>query len=285
MIRKCVKTDLGEMIDLAYELNNIQEHYSAFCSCTRENIKADFANGIETGESIYIGNFENGILTGFIGGYIDEERKNVDCSGPYIANYDISISEQLLSALKQEFAEEYKFTFYFGSMNTELISLMKSENAEFAGNEYKMKIKENGFQYNGAEEDITELPAEMHEQFIQLHDNIFPGVYISGKGIIETLGKTRHVFALSADKKLVGYCVLKTYDDRHKGTIEVLAIRDEYRHQGYGRKLLISTIGYTFHKFDISELDLIVEQINTNALALYYSAGFKLVQENIAYIV
>ncbi|SHO51091.1 Ribosomal protein S18 acetylase RimI [Anaerocolumna xylanovorans DSM 12503] len=273
------------MTDLAFLKNNEPEYFSAFCPSKRISIKGDFENGMNSGDSIYAGYFQDNLLKGFIGGYVDKERENVDCIGPFTAESYNGIFHELFQFLRNQLPLDYKYTFYIGSENKECIHFMEELNALSTGNEYTLYIEKKEYKNGEISQELTEYSKEYKEQLINLHDTIFPGVYISGKGIIESLGKSREVCCIIKENELVGYCVLRNYNGTSNGTIEVLAVKEKYRHQGYGRKLLNSMIKKAFDSYNKERLNLIVDQINQNALSLYYSIGFKLNQVNCAYII
>lgn len=128
------------------------------------------------------------------------------------------------------------------------------------------------------------MPDEYTNQFIKLHDTIFPGVYISGKGIIQSIGADRQIFCAIKDSKLIGYSVLKTYKNSQNVTAEVISVDENYRHKGYGRALLNKLLEAALSDATIKTVNLIVDKVNKNALALYYSMGFELYIENCCYI-
>lgn len=240
---------------------------------------------MKSGDSVYAGYFQNDLLKGFIGGYADKERKNVDCIGPFATESYSEIFYELFQFLRKQLPLDYRYTFYIGSENKECIHFMEVLNAVSTGNEYSLYIERKDYKKDLVSQNVTEYSKEYREQLINLHDTIFPGVYISGKRIIETLGKSREVGCIIIEKELAGYCVLRNYNDTSNATIEVLAVKEKYRHQGYGRELLNNMIKKAFDSYNKEKLNLIVDQINQNALTLYYSVGFKLNQVNCVYII
>lgn len=133
--------------------------------------------------------------------------------------------------------------------------------------------------------EINNLDRAYYNQFIQLHDFIFPGVYISGKDIIEDIiNKNIFVFSIIEEGRLIAYSVLRLYESSKTAIAEIIGVDEEYRGKGYGKSILNYLIEYSFSNNDIEKIELIVDEDNEAAISLYKSLGFVIDAENCCYI-
>lgn len=285
MIRKCVYDDLNQMIELAFWKNNDDSHFSAFCPCKRDKIQEEFAEELNSKEHIYVGYFEKDVLKGLIFCYIDNDRNNADCGGPFVDGDFSKISKEMFEYMKSLVNSPIKYTFYFGKSNAECISFMELIRAENQGNEFQLKLKRENYKKIVSSIHVDVLPVEYTNQLIKLNDTVFPEGYISGNGIIQSIGVDRQIFCAIKDSKLIGYSVLKTYKNSQNVTAEIISVDENHRHKGYGRALLNKLLEVALSNDSIKTVNLIVDKVNENALALYYSMGFELYIENCCYIV
>lgn len=130
IVRKCENNDLEQMVEMAFQKNNEPNHFSAFCPCLRNSIHKEFEEGLTSNESLYIGYFEHDLLKGMIGGYLDKERNNVDCCGPFIDGNFIKTATEMFDFMRTYYEISTEFTFYFGKKNAECISFMEHIKAD-----------------------------------------------------------------------------------------------------------------------------------------------------------
>ena len=287
MIRKCTKNELEQAVDLAFKMNNKKEYYSAFCPLSRDSIHREFEVAINSSEYIVAGNFKGNQLTGLLLCYFDMEKRNGDCIGPFIdtvtENY-LLLAIQLFEFIKSQVDVEMKYTFSFAKENVECINFLESINADRRVNEYNLLLERKSFvpYLNTAE--INNLDRAYYNQFIQLHDFIFPDIYVSGKDIIKDINKNRFVFSIIKEGRLVAYSILRLYENSKTAIAEIIGVDEEYRGKGYGKAILNHLIEYSFSNDDIEEIELIVDGDNENAISLYKSLGFAVNAENCCYI-
>lgn len=284
MVRKCTADDLNQMIELAYKKNNEPTHYSAFCYKSHEQIEKDFHEGLNSKNNVYVGYFENDILKGMLCCFIDEEKNNADCCGPFVNGDFSKISKEMLDYMKSLVTPSMNYKFFFGKSNIECASFMELINAENQGNEFQLILKRKNYKKAASSIQVNLLPTEYTNEFIKLHDSIFPGIYVSGKDIIKSRGFGREIYCVIENSKLIGYSVLQTYDDPKKATAEVISVHENYRHKGYGRALLNKILEVALSNNSTETIHLIVDKVNKNAFDLYYSMGFELLVENCCYI-
>ena len=285
MVRLCTAADIDQMVELAYRKNNEEAHYSAFCYTRRDKIEEEFTGSIASEDCILIGYFSGNTLQGLLTGFIDYDRRSVDCSGPFAEGDFNEISKQMFDLMKSQLPAPMKYIYYFGSKNEDCLSFLQMIGAKDQGNEYILYLQREQFIPFKAPVQAVPLQTEQQEQFIKLHDAIFPEVYISGKGIIKSLGADRQVLCIMEGLEIIAYSVLKTYKRHNKATAEIVAVAEKHRHRGYGRIVLNQLVQKALEDKTIDAVDLVVDKVNENALSLYLSMGFKVERENYSYCI
>lgn len=287
MIRECTNSDLDQMVELAFQLNNQIDHYSAFCPISRKSIRMEFETAIDSKQHMIVGSFRDNKLTGLLNCYFDIEKKNADCSGPFIDSTTedyLSFAKQLFDFIKRHVDVEMKYTFFFSKENMECRNFLESINADRKVNEYELLLKKESFMPYPNTVEINNLNETYYNQFIQLHDFIFPNIYVSGKDIVEDINKNRFVFSIIDDNKLIAYSVLRLYKNAKIATAEIIGVDEKYRRKGYGKAILNHLLEFSFQKNVIEEIELIVDGDNDTAISLYQSLGFIIKAENCCYI-
>lgn len=287
MIRECTNSDLDQIVELAFQLNNQIDHHSAFCPISRKSIRMEFETAIDSKQHMIVGSFRDNKLTGLLNCYFDIEKKNADCSGPFIDSTTedyLSFAKQLFDFIKRHVDVEMKYTFFFSKENMECRNFLESINADRKINEYELLLKKESFMPYPNTVEINNLDETYYNQFIQLHDFIFPNIYVSGKDIVEDINKNRFVFSIIDDNKLIAYSVLRLYKNAKIATAEIIGVDEKYRRKGYGKAILNHLLEFSFQKNVIEEIELIVDGDNDTAISLYQSLGFIIKAENCCYI-
>lgn len=282
MIKKCTLNDLKPLTELAYKLNNEECHNSAFCSLTYESIEKEFKFILSEDAAHSIFDIEDKLI-GMLGLFMGEEGDRIDCIGPF-TDYDYdTISLQLFQTAWESFTDSCTFVFYFNSKNEECLRLMQTIEATNNGNEMRLCLDRKEFKECDGLSKVIPLPESLKEDFIKLHDKVFPDIYISGKGIINTLGNGREVYCIINDEILVAYGILETFTSGNTVFAEIIAVDENNRRKGYGRAIVNELIKQGFKNSLITNVDLIVDNVNSNAISLYTSFGFKVKVENLHY--
>lgn len=286
MIRTCTIDDIQQILDLAFAKNNQPEHNSAYCYKEYNSIKQDFLQIIESKGNAVIGYFEEKTLIGVMGVYVDEEKHTADCCGPFVVVDDfVGISKLLFDYVKNHFNHSLQYNFFFDIRNKDCIAFMNTICAENQGNECCLTLKRENYRKEDFVVNVVPLPAEYTNSFVNLHDSIFPNVYVSGADIINSIEGSRKVFCVIENGMLIGYSVLKRTLNSPRATAEIIAVYEKQRRNGYGRVLLNELAKQAFYDEAVELIHLVVESINTNAVNLYYAFGFELDVENCFYCV
>jgi ribosomal-protein-alanine N-acetyltransferase len=78
-------------------------------------------------------------------------------------------------------------------------------------------------------------------------------------------------YVIEEDEKVVGFCLNKLKNN--KISIPMIAISENFRNRGYGKKLINHLINN--HNKQCCSFNLMVDVVNKNALHLYESLGFR----------
>ena len=285
MIKICNIDYLSQCVEMAYEQNNKPAYNCAFCSKSKESIYKDFEYIIRNPNSFMIGYFIDGILTGILGCLQNPDNNWVDCIGPFFKNeWNCEYVKNMFLFAKTTLSEAVRFNFYFNIKNENYRQAMGILSAERQDNEYILVLDKADYRPQRIKHQVVKYTNSYETELVKLHDDTFPDVYVTGKGIIADIGKTREVFCvLDESGSFVGYGVLKYADDTEHITAEIFAVKKEKRGKGYGWALLNAVVDSAFNKHNGNAIYLVVEKLNANARDLYYSCGFKLAVENEAW--
>ncbi len=281
-IRPFAAGELEELALLAQRLNAQRETGSTFCCTRAEDILRDFTETMEYGFACW----EGGRPLGLISCFPDLEKGNADCSLLIDACGEAyqRIAGPLVSAAREKLGPEMACTFFFPAENGDCRGFLRSEGARRQVNEYILRLEKRDW---NAPRNLAAAPRPVQDgergDFAALHDKIFPGVYASGKDILEDLGKTRFGYVVPDAEGLAAYGVLKTHGGS-RATVEMVGVREDARRRGYGRAMLNLLACEAFSKFGAESLDLVVDADNWNALKLYLDTGFQVRQESNCYI-
>jgi ribosomal protein S18 acetylase RimI-like enzyme len=114
------------------------------------------------------------------------------------------------------------------------------------------------------------------QDFITLHESIFPQTYATGQRILDKIDDHHQVFVYTQGSELLGYLYAAIEEESGDGTVEFVGVREEARGKGIGRQLLLSALHWLFEVKGVSQATLVVNDNLTNARSLYESVGFKL---------
>ncbi len=80
------------------------------------------------------------------------------------------------------------------------------------------------------------------------------------------------VIVASDKDKYIAYCIASV--DKHRGEIDSIYLRPEYRGQHIGNNLMLRAMEW-LNKHDIKEIDIIVAEGNEQVFGFYEKFGFK----------
>ena len=270
---------------MAYLRNSQPESNSAYCPKSKESIHDDFAFILDNSDSTLLGCFDNDILIGVLGCFVNLDNNWVDCSGPFFkGEWNQGDAIAMFTYAKSKLAKAQRFNFYFDTRNKNLHKLMELISAERNDNEYILVLKKSDYKPQQLHRNVIAYDSRFESDIIKLKNDTWAESYITDNDLLNSINKDRDVFcALDGNESFVGYGVLKRYGESDHMTAEVFAVAEHARGKGYGWALLNNVIECAFNKYNATTLDLVVDRLNTHARDLYYSCGFKLDVENAAY--
>jgi len=169
--------------------------------------------------------------------------------------------EKMLEYLETHF-KGYESYFIFNPDNLLFKDALKGRQAVFDTEQQKMFYTHHCL--GSTADDVQLLTEEYYDPYLKMHNT---DVYWTGKRVIEAADTFRTYIALK-DNTVTGYLDV-TYCHEENEPID-LFVKEEYRHQGYGRKLLKRALLDNEPK----DMRLHVDVDNLIAIHLYESMGF-----------
>lgn len=287
MIYKIIQSkDLESITELVYIKNNIEEHNIPYCCKNRENIYKDYEEMLNGESNLIVTAWDENKLCGVLGIYCIEEINRVDCVGPFVdynnvnsqdneKNIFIDVAKEMVAFARNEYPT-YNFSFNINSKNIDCIELMKVLGSESQNTELELCLKRKNFISKYEKSSAFPFSLEYEEQLRSLHKQTAPDFYLTSNQLIKTIGTEREVYLLIEENQLVAYGVLQFSTNTDKEVcIEIIGVDKNHRRKGYGRMIQNHLLCKAFERKSIEEVKLIVDDINTMALNLYESFGFK----------
>jgi ribosomal protein S18 acetylase RimI-like enzyme len=120
------------------------------------------------------------------------------------------------------------------------------------------------------------LKPQQAQDFVALHQTIFPRTYATGQRILDKLGDSHQVFVYTHGNEILGYLYASSGEDSGDGSIEFIGVREDARGRGIGRQLLQTALQWLFDVKKVPQVMLVVNDDLANARSLYESVGFRL---------
>jgi ribosomal protein S18 acetylase RimI-like enzyme len=227
----------------------------------------------------FVSAFQNDQFVGTLGCELDEELGRGWVRGPFIVK-DTGDWEHTASALLQGLEDALPPAIHM------LDSFLNIENKQ--GNDFYLA---HGFRelrlvhvyVAASKENLTKsqnicvsLEPHQSQNFIVLHETVFPQTYATGQRILDKLGNNHKIFVYPPSDEILGYVYAALEEDSGDGSIEFIGVRENARGQGIGRQLLQAALQWLFEEKKVSQVMLVVNDNLTNARSLYESVGFRL---------
>jgi len=120
------------------------------------------------------------------------------------------------------------------------------------------------------------LKPQQVQEFITLHQTVFPHTYATGQRILDKLGDSHQVFVYTQREELLGYLYAALEEGSGDGLVEFVGVKANARGQGIGQQLLQTALQWFFEVKQVSQATLVVNDNLTNARSLYERVGFRL---------
>ncbi|MFP4479038.1 MAG: GNAT family N-acetyltransferase [Candidatus Izemoplasmatales bacterium] len=275
MVRFVEEKDLLEVVDLVYKLNNSPAFYSGYCSKTKSKIKEEMMVLIKEKSALV---YEDKNILGVLL-YFKTPNNEIDVSGPFVENEDITIGHALLSRFFEDH-QNVPVNFFFARKSKFYLKLMEIFNISFIDDEYILKLSrkdflpiENRFLIRKARKTELSMVQDMHEE-------IFGDCYVT-KDMLAEEDRFNQVYLLELDERISGFALLLIHET--DAYLELFGLLKSYRGKGLSKSFLSKILEKAFEKDTIDHCLLVVDKINVTAHKIYRDLGFKIIEENVSY--
>lgn len=275
--------DNNDLAAFLAKMNSVSSQHIGYCGESKEEIydtlTSDFSD-LDLANSFVVAYDEEEIV-GAIGLDTDLEDRSAEVWGPYVSEEFIHSDLvnnlwEKVTALSASQVDQYHF--FLNRENAYAKEFSVSQGGKSQGRHTVLTAKKNECKET-IEEGVIEYNPAYEDSFAELHGQAFPSTYYSAQTILDRLSEQHQVFIATRDDQLTGYVYIEA-DPRHgEGSIEYIAVSDQCRRQGIGKKLLTFALGQLFAYEEIEEISLSVDNENETAIRLYQAAGFKVKHE------
>ena len=210
------------------------------------------------------GVFADNQITGLFVFYVIEDEHYMDMLAGL--SRQKQAYDEMFDYMKHNY-EGYDADFIFNPQNYLLKNILEEKKAEFCEEQQTMYFTHVPLE---SDNDVIAFSPAYYQQYCDIHDD--NGRYWTGEKTARATDRF-HIYLALKNDKVIGYTDV-TYGFDENEPID-LFVKEEYRNQGYGRKLLTKALLDNEPK----EMVLQVDVNNAPAVHLYDSLGFK-VREN-----
>ncbi|HDR4513521.1 TPA: GNAT family N-acetyltransferase [Bacillus cereus] len=266
-----------EIASFIANMNKDATHHVGYCGDQKEELLHTILHDFSDigWEKSFVVTYENNKIIGVLGFDVDEVKKCAEIWGPFIKAENW---EEVALHMWKELIEKVpfhieKFYGFYHVENNNCARLMKNLYA-------KEQDRHSIFILNNIVEqriicNVEEALPQVFEQFIALHNHVFPNTYYEGNEIIERLSDTNKLFVSMKNGKLEGYVYVEVNPEFHEANIEFIATAENSRRKGVGEQLLQRAIQYIFSFQEMKEIELCLNTNNDRAMKLYKKVGFE----------
>lgn len=227
-------------------------------------------------ERSFVVTYEDNKIIGVLGLDVDEVKKCAEIWGPFIKAENW---EEIALHMWKELIEKVpfhieKFSGFYHVENNNCARLMKDLHAKEQERHSIFRLSNSGVKQHTIC-NVEEALPKVFEQFISLHNHIFPNTYYEGYEIIERLSNTNKLFVSMKNDRLEGYVYVEVNPEFHEANIEFIATAENSRRKGVGERLLQGVIQYIFSFQEMKEIELCLNTNNDRAMKLYKKVGFE----------
>jgi len=248
-------------------------------SADYEGVRREIGNLAAKSEICFVAAFQANQLVGTLGCELDEEMGRGWLRGPFVLADDGDWDKLALALLKELLSILPPAVCWVDSF----LNIANEQ-----GNHFYLA---NGFEQLRLVHVYTALPPEKPtalspscqilsrahgQEFVALHNTIFPQTYATGERILDRLDDDHQVFVFTKNGALLGYLYAVIDKEAQEGLVDFLGVSVEARGQGIGRQLLQTALHWFFAVKKMPQAGLVVNDNLTNARSLYEKVGFKL---------
>ncbi|MDA1535788.1 GNAT family N-acetyltransferase [Bacillus tropicus] len=273
-------SSISKVEDVASFIANMNKdaiHHVGYCGDEKKEVLHTILHDFSDigWEKSFIVTYEDNKIIGVLGFDVDEGKRCAEIWGPFIKAENW---EEVALHMWKELIEKVpfhieKFYGFYHVENNNCARLMKKLYA-------KEQDRHSIFILNNIVEqriicNVEEALPQVFEQFIALHNHVFPNTYYEGNEIIERLSDTNKLFVSMKNGKLEGYVYVEVNPEFHEANIEFIATAENSRRKGVGEQLLQGAIQYIFSFQEMKEIELCLNTNNDRAMKLYKKVGFE----------
>jgi GNAT superfamily N-acetyltransferase len=223
--------------------------------------------------------FQDAQLIGVLGSELDEELGRGWVRGPFIVT-ETDDWDAIASALLQRLLALLPPTVHWLDS---FLNIVNERGNEFYLNHGFRQLRLVHVYVAATPEKPLVLPSpcetlkpQQAQDFLTLHQAIFPQTYATGQRILDKLGNNHQVFVYIKEGELLGYLYATIEEGSGDGLVDFVGVRTDARGQGIGRQLLETALQWFFEVKKVPQATLVVNDNLTNARSLYERVGFSL---------
>lgn len=147
---------------------------------------------------------------------------------------------------------------------------------ELVGDHFFMGYPRKGANVS-ADDAIQPMAADDRDAMMALHERCFPGVWPSGKQLLEQLdkGPDRTIFVLREGDRIAGYHYARVDRSTGEASVENIGVDEAFRGRGLATRLLSHGLWWMFSFEEVTGIELSVRAENVAAIRVYEKAGFR----------
>lgn len=251
------------------EMNALPESHIGYLGTEKNDILNSLKELNNDNESAAFMIWKDGALAGFMGVDADLHKGTAELWGPFVL--DSELIRHLWEKAFHYFEGKLHTYFLFADTSNHSASEFASKNGFLLQSaQTYMSLKENSAK--GLRK-ISLLTSHRHDDFIHLHDTLFPDTYYSGEEIIERINDDQKVYIFDDKDGITGYLYAEYNHEEKEGSIEFIGVDPGKRKKEIGRKLLEMAVHDLY--VNAKSIKLCAGTANEKALSLYKKAGFK----------
>ena len=228
MIYQPTLSKLNQIVDLIDELNLTDTFYSGYMSQQKEIIQKEIIECIN--DQLVLSYQE---LDGIITFFINEETKIIDIAGPYVKSKDVNIGIELIKHIINIYPD-HQLNFFFNRESKYYLELMTSLQGVYQGDETILTLNRHHFTSHQVEVNISLNNEKYHHLIKEMHDRIFPNVYLTSSELLKP-DELKSLYVLLDENNPIGYALIRK--TKPKAFLEIFAIDTPYRGKKYHNPL------------------------------------------------
>ncbi|WP_096155333.1 GNAT family N-acetyltransferase [Bacillus sp. FJAT-45066] len=259
-------------------LNKQNEHHIGYIGTKVEEIENALLNDFSDipFHKSFVMAYEDNQLVGVLGFDVDLENEQAEAWGPFVVHSKSGkISDLMWDSILKIVPREVKtLSFFVNESNRNCIGFAVKQSAEEKGLHSILTITKEQLaeQYIGG---MKEMADQERMAVVDLHNEIFPNSYLSGKRMIDNVNELNKLFVCKKEGEFAGYIYVEANPEFGDASIEFFAVSPAYRGKGIGKALLLHGVSWLLSFDSINKIQLCVNAKSEQAIRLYKKIGFE----------